>query len=386
QELLDAYDSVETTLGVAELDERTGRHNGHHLLDGWKSYAAGSTDPLDTKAPAVWFSKNWRSDAPENKCISCGYCNTGCPYGRKNAMPESYLTQATGHGAKILADTTVSRIIWTDVSRSHARGVEVSVKGGAKRTIMATKGVVVAAGTVASTNVLRESGIEKSGEGISLNIACPVVALMPNEVRSWDEDQMSTYIDRADFLIESHFQPPLSMATLVPGWFDDHFDRMLNYNRLASAGVLFPADRLGRVKKGKLHFELTEAELDVLRRGLATMTKVHFANGALEVYPALLVGQTLKRGMTDEEIDRFYEESIREPDDIVLSSSHPQGGNAINADPAKGVIDPDNRVHGTDNVYVCDASVFPSCIRVNAQLTTMAMSHRATHGKRIFGG
>jgi choline dehydrogenase-like flavoprotein len=70
---------------------------------------------------------------------------------------------------------------------------------------------------------------------------------------------------------------------------------------------------------------------------------------------------------------------------VVLSSSHPHGGNAINADPAKGVVDLDQRVHGTTNVLVCDASVMPSCIRVNAQLTTMAMSDRVTHGRRVFG-
>ena len=72
------------------------------------------------------------------------------------------------------------------------------------------------------------------------------------------------------------------------------------------------------------------------------------------------------------------ERIVREADDVTLSSSHPQGGNARNADPEEGIVDLDNRVHGTDNVLVTDASVFPSCIRVNAQLTTMAMSHYAT--------
>jgi choline dehydrogenase-like flavoprotein len=63
---------------------------------------------------------------------------------------------------------------------------------------------------------------------------------------------------------------------------------------------------------------------------------------------------------------------------VTLSSSHPQGGNARNADPEKGVVDLDCRVHGTANVLVTDASTFTSCIRVNAQLTTMAMAHYAT--------
>ena len=59
---------------------------------------------------------------------------------------------------------------------------------------------------------------------MSLNIASPVVALMPDGVGgdAWDEDQMASYVDRGDFLLESHFQPPMSMASLMPGWFGDH--------------------------------------------------------------------------------------------------------------------------------------------------------------------
>ena len=85
------------------------------------------------------------------------------------------------------------------------------------------------------------------------------------------------------------------------------------------------------------------------------------------------------------DIDAFLKARIREADDIVLSSSHPQGGNAMNEDPALGVVDTACRVHGTTNVMVTDASVFASCIRVNAQLTTMAMAHYATRSGGVFG-
>ena len=49
----------------------------------------------------------------------------------------------------------------------------------------------------------------------------------------------------------------------------------------------------------------------------------------------------------------------------------------MNVDPENGVFDVDCRVHGTINVLVTDDSVLPSCIRMNAQLTTMAMAHYA---------
>ncbi|MDP5103566.1 MAG: GMC oxidoreductase, partial [Erythrobacter sp.] len=386
-----AYERIEDRLGIHEIDRRLGQSNGTRMLAGWQAYRVGSADPLDQRAISGWFRKNWGAKHEDNRCISCGYCNTGCPYGRKRAMPESFLHHATlaaPRKARILAHAQVLDIGWglrAADGRRVATSVQILLPDGRGKRISVTKGVVVAAGTIASSNILSASGIAGTGKDISLNIACPVPALMSDPVRAWDEDQMATFIDRGDFLIESHFQPPMSMATLVPGWFDEHFRRMLNYNRLASAGVLFPADRRGTVKGGKLSFKLQEADLEVLRRALALLTKVHFAGGAQEVYPALLQGDTLSAGMSEAAIDQFFRDHISEPDDVVLSSSHPHGGNAINADPAKGVVDLDQRVHGTTNVLVTDASVMPSCIRVNAQLTTMAMSDRVTFGRRVFG-
>ncbi|MBD2842728.1 GMC family oxidoreductase N-terminal domain-containing protein [Erythrobacter rubeus] len=390
-ELDASYDRVEARLGVHEIDRRLGLNNGTRLLSGWNAYRAGSSDPLDQRATSGWFRKNWGAKTEDNRCISCGYCNTGCPYGRKRAMPESFLHHATltaPRKARILPNAEVSQIGWgapAPDGRRVATSVQVVLPDGRAKTVSVTKGVVVAAGTIASTNILSASGITGTGKGVSLNIACPVPALMPDPVRAWDEDQMATYIDRGDFLIESHFQPPMSMATLVPGWFDEHFERMRNYNRLASAGILFPVDRVGEIKGGKLSFKLKEADLAVLRRALAVLTKIQFSGGASEVYPALLHGETLKAGMSDADIDQFFVDHIHEPDDVVLSSSHPHGGNTINADPAKGVVDIDQKVHGTANVMVADASVMPSCMRVNAQMTTMAMADRVTFGQRVFG-
>jgi choline dehydrogenase-like flavoprotein len=375
-----AYDAVERRLGVEPVCSISGRHNGPHLLKGWAGHCTASSDPQDRQAPATWFSKNYGPRSIGADCAYCGYCNTGCPYGRKQGMAQSYLIDARRQKvpARILADAEVRRIMWRDDRPGHATGVEVVLPDGTSRVVRASKGVVVAAGALASSRILQRSGIKHAGTGISLNIACPVVALMPErtDMRAWDEDQMATYVDRGDFLLESHFQPPMSMSTLMPGWFGDHAGRMRNYNRLASAGVLFPADRRGRLKDGRLSFKLRQdVELPLLRRALATLCRVHFAAGALEVYPAIARGGVLGPGA---DIDRFFADAIQEADDVTLSSSHPQGGNARNRDPQQGIVDLECRVHGTDNVLVTDASVFPSCIRVNAQLTTMAMAQYAT--------
>jgi choline dehydrogenase-like flavoprotein len=80
-----------------------------------------------------------------------------------------------------------------------------------------------------------------------------------------------------------------------------------------------------------------------------------------------------------EQVDEL-DEIVRDNTDIGLHTSHPQGGNAVSRDPAKGVVDERFRVHGTENVYVCDASVFPSSVTVNPQLTVMALADYAAAG------
>ncbi len=380
-ELTAAYDAVQQRLGIRKIEPRSGRRNGPHLLEGWRKYAASSNDPKVKASASGWFNKNYGPPGTPEACAYCGYCNTGCPYGRKLGTGQSYLLDACSHhGARILADTKVQSIIWDEApgnGKMRAAGVNAILDDGTEREIMAKVGVIVAAGTIASSKLLQRSQIGGTGSDISLNVASPIIALMPaGGTPCWDEDQMASVVDCGDYLIESHFQSPMSMAAMMPGWFEEHHRRMSNYNHVVSAGILFPADRRGRLDGGKLHFKLDEiADLPVLKKAMSTLAKVHFANGAIELYPALLKGQTLTPDM---DVDAFFDDAIQEADDVTLSSSHPHGGNPINVDPAKGVVDTDLRVHGTENVMVTDASVFPSCIRVNAHFTTMAMAQYAT--------
>jgi len=46
----------------------------------------------------------------------------------------------------------------------------------------------------------------------------------------------------------------------------------------------------------------------------------------------------------------------------------------MHRDPTRGVVDANLKVHGVDNLWVFDSSVFPSAITLNIQYTTMAMA------------
>jgi choline dehydrogenase-like flavoprotein len=62
------------------------------------------------------------------------------------------------------------------------------------------------------------------------------------------------------------------------------------------------------------------------------------------------------------------------PGKFVLAAPHPAGGARMGKDPKTSVVGMDHRVHGTDNLYVADPSVFPTAPSVDPSLTIMAYS------------
>jgi choline dehydrogenase-like flavoprotein len=62
----------------------------------------------------------------------------------------------------------------------------------------------------------------------------------------------------------------------------------------------------------------------------------------------------------------------------ALNGSHVCGTCRFGDDPHTSVLDRDNRAHDLDNLYVLDASFFPSSGGINPSLTIVANSLRAT--------
>lgn len=62
--------------------------------------------------------------------------------------------------------------------------------------------------------------------------------------------------------------------------------------------------------------------------------------------------------------------------DPLVGTAHQSGTLVFGEDPAKTVLDLDCRAHGIDNLYVTDASFFPSIGAVNPTLTIIANALR----------
>jgi choline dehydrogenase-like flavoprotein len=108
--------------------------------------------------------------------------------------------------------------------------------------------------------------------------------------------------------------------------------------------------------------------------GLKTAGRIWFQAGAKRVMPATFAWQEYRR---EADLHRL-ETAIVETGDLLMTSAHPQGGNALGR-----VVDEDFRVRGFKNLYLCDASVFPTSVHVNPQLTVMGMAQYAA--RRLLG-
>src|SRR5262249_58933066 len=60
-------------------------------------------------------------------CIGNARCNFGCPSGAKMSVDVSYLPDALRHGARIVSDALVERIV---IERGRATGVSGRLLGG----------------------------------------------------------------------------------------------------------------------------------------------------------------------------------------------------------------------------------------------------------------
>jgi choline dehydrogenase-like flavoprotein len=63
-----------------------------------------------------------------------------------------------------------------------------------------------------------------------------------------------------------------------------------------------------------------------------------------------------------------------------LEAFHPLGTARMDADPAYGVVAPSGAVHGYEDLYIADGSLFPSSIGVNPMMTIIAMAARVARG------
>ena len=359
--LTNYFKTVEQTIGNVSLVRNPPITN-----EGANRFYKGA-DSLGLKPE--WFETNFGT------CGGSGYCNIGCKYDRKLSMLLNYLPMAQKEGTEIIADCEVLKI---QSSGNKAEKIVCQNSSGDKFTVSA-KQIVVAAGAIASSAILLKSGIKRNvGTRLSFNITTPMMAEFPDEVKSYDGVQMCCYIKGDGYLVETTFNPPGTSALIMQGWFEKLNERMKSYTHYATAAPVVGSEPNGKIKldlfgKTTVDYKMTDNDFKKLKEGMKALCRVFLAAGADCVLPSSY-DELLVRSESDlSKIDN----QVKIPEDISLSTAHPQGGTPMSNNKDIGALDNNFRVYDFNNLYVVDASVFPTGVFVNPQLSIMGISNYA---------
>jgi len=324
-------------------------------------------------------------------CRGCGVCAYGCPSDAKRAMHLSYLPCAAARGAKIYARCRARRLL---VEGNRAVGVEADIldaSGDEIRGRLRVRAavVVLAAGAIHTPALLMANGLAldsgQVGRNLRIHPSIAVSAAFEEEICSWRGTLQSYYVDD---LHESH-GVLLEVTSLLPGASTASLPEVgpklkeaLALSRyLASVGLFVSDSSKGRVLRGlgsdwwtgpTILYSLRKDDTGRLLRGIVLAAEVFLAAGAVAVFTGI-------RGLapvTDRQGLRSLQKLSLRPEQLTPVGFHPMGTCRMGGDPAVSVVDPYGEAHAVRNLFVADASVFPSCIGVNPQLTIMAFATR----------
>lgn len=327
---------------------------------------------------------------------ACGYCGYGCQRGAKRSTLVTYLQDATDHGATIVVEADVRRVIREG---GRATGVEATVRApGASRPFslhVRANAVVVAGGSIHSPALLLRSGIRHAelGRNLALHPATAILGLMDEPVRPWTGALQAHFSDQfADldrgygFKFETAPVHP-SLAALAQPWgtgagFRDAMRKLPN---LALVGILL-RDRFG----GRVSVNATGAP--VVQYALSTYDRAHLwravqeasrlleAAGAREIFApqAAVNGYRPSEGAGARArwLDQVHAAGLG-ANQMLSVTFHQMGSCRMGGNRTSAVVDPENQVWDTPGLFVADASVFPSASGVNPMLTIMGIAHRA---------
>src|SRR6185437_1589442 len=172
-----AYEDVERRLHVREVPA---------------SMRSASTARFVAGAAALGIGMDPIRRNTGHACEGNGRCNFACPAGAKRSVDVAYLPSALEHGARVVSDALVERVV---VEHGRAAGVSGRLLGGppgapARRFRVRAPVVVAACGTLHTPLLLQASGLPDRarvlGHNVTIHPSIRVAALFDERVDGWD--------------------------------------------------------------------------------------------------------------------------------------------------------------------------------------------------------
>ncbi len=340
-------------------------------------------------------------------CVMSGFCMQGCAYDAKQSQLVTHVARALAAGARVYADCEAWSLEWQGpkVQALTARVLDrgTGLPTGKKVRVQA-KAFVLAAGGYGTPVFLLRTGLKERlpavGEHTYCN-PCPMVhALFDEDIvqyrnipAAWgiDHFRLATveggrYVEGGYLFMANQLQPA-TLAAAMPGTGATHRQRMKQLKRLGGTICWIDDVEEGRMRldgeRPRFHTPLGGGNGERIRDAFKKQAQLLVAVGAKQVIFGDSKDTVLTRAS---EIDAAVAGLDLSPGRFVMAAPHPAGGARMGKDPKTSVVAMDHRVHGTDNLYVADPSVFPTAPSVDPSLTIMGFSCLAAEQvKRAIG-
>ncbi len=316
-------------------------------------------------------------------CVGSGYCMIGCAYDAKRGTLVAHLPRAEAAGARLWCSKRVDRVLLDGHRAVGVAGEGFEVRG---------ERVFLAAGPIHTPGILQRSAVRPRalGRNLTLQPQAPIVARFADVVdfhrgipQAWGlHSSLEVTAERGlgGFTLEPIAAGPAMTASLVPLPMPALRPLLAQYRHLAAALCLVPDRPQGRViwgkgKRPKIDYRPSAEHHSTMIEAMKTAARIYLAAGALEVrVPA--VGVPLVTSERDlSHLDRLPSRA----NDLPMISAHPQG--TCRMGPGEDcVVGLDFRVRGFDNLYVADASLFPTSSSTHTMVPVMAMVHLLADG------
>lgn len=308
----------------------------------------------------------------------------------------TWLRDASRHNAKFLVKTKVNKVI---TKNGRAVGVECAVNYDRKVTIKANQ-VVVSAGSLQSPGVLMRSGLKNKNIGRNLRLhPCSITfGFFDREIRTFQGSIMTAVSGVAESVDNDGYGAKLEVPCLHPGSFSTvlpwrgaaaHKESMMRYDRCAPILILSrDKDSTGVVRYDDkdnviVDFNLSSRDRKSLIAGIERSLNILVAAGAREV----LTGQF---GVDPFVFEDSEESRVDNPRFIAWKQqvikygfpqegagvfcAHQMGSNRMGISSKTSVVKPTGETWEVKDLYVADASVFPTASGVNPMVTTEAIA------------
>ena len=392
------------------------------ILKNWKTnfgldfltnkYIDSSLDEIEKEISVHELPKNWDNDNNKlfqegakkldipvkrlkintKNCQQQGFCNLGCTTGAKQGALEVQIPKILKIGVQILCNTKVISIgenIVNVIIKEAPKNTNPNILESGTYQLTAKK-IVLAAGVLNTPAILLRSakklGLKNKNIGryLTLHPAFNINGIHSKTITNFKGFPKTVYSDfysdTDNFYLETSFYFPGVTAKNIPGYGLLHQEIMKNYDKMMSILILAHDqaeyhNKISIDKKGNtvIDYTLSDISKKALVKALQVATKIFFAAGCEQV----MVPSSNKLPLTREDennIEKLILEKYLNLYKTPLSSAHPQGGSRMGVDKNKSVCDPFGKVYGTKSIYVSDASLFPTSVKVNPYETVMLMA------------